>query len=121
MKEKANELKKLQDNAIGIRGIDYSADRVQHTGINNSMASVDEYVDWMRDIQKEYNRLAYHKRKIIHQIKAIEDPLYSQVLYLRYVNYMPWDRIAKRLGKSSSHIYRIHKDALEQFENKFLK
>ncbi|MCD8104480.1 MAG: hypothetical protein LUF35_05655 [Lachnospiraceae bacterium] len=119
LQQKADELKKLQDNAIGIRGIDYSADRVQGTP-SGGMPAVENYVDQEKAIRKQYNQLAYCKRKIIHQIKRLDEPRYSDVLFMRYVQCWKWDKVASRLSITKRQAYRIHDDALAYFEEKYL-
>lgn len=84
------------------------------------MRAVEDLVDRERELEKELKRLQYRKRKVICQIQSLNNPLYSRVLYLRYVKNMHWDTIAKIVGKGERQVYRIHNQALQSFENKFL-
>ena len=72
----------------------------------------------------EYNA---RREKIVRQILDLEDPRYSDILLLRYVDGKRLEDIACIMQKSNGapysyeHILHLHGQALQAFEKKYLK
>lgn len=53
------------------------------------------------------------KEKVVENINNIDNNLYRDILFLRYIQFKKWEDIANMLGYSERHTRRIHKEALE--------
>ena len=53
------------------------------------------------------------------RIGGLDNDLQRNVLLLRYVSWLPFHEIAKRLGYSDQHMYNIHRAALKAFDRKY--
>ena len=58
-------------------------------------------------------RLTYLQREIEHAIAKVPDDKQRTVLELRYLNCLPFSKIAERLHYSPENVYTIHRDALK--------
>lgn len=56
--------------------------------------------------------------KISVQIESVEPLQYREVLAMRYINCLPWDNIARRMGYSKRRLYQLHGNALTVFGQK---
>lgn len=55
--------------------------------------------------------------EIADSIHAVEDPDQAQLLYLRYIDGLPWDEIAKRMNFSEGHVRGwLHSEALRKIK-----
>lgn len=55
--------------------------------------------------------------EIADSIHAVEDPDQAQLLYLRYIDGLPWDEIAKRMKFSEGHVRGwLHSEALRKIK-----
>lgn len=49
-------------------------------------------------------------------IDALENPLWREIMFLRYDSFMSWEEIERETGKSRGWIYEIHALALREIE-----
>lgn len=59
------------------------------------------------------------KNHIIAQIDALEDEMFYQVLFARYIEKKTFEKIAIELNYSLRQISRVHESALAEFEGQF--
>lgn len=81
--------------------------------------SVAKIVDMEKETDKMIDELLELKKKIISQIENIEDTNYYYVLFLRYIKRDTFENIAKKMNYSKQQIWRIHNNALNEFEKQF--
>ena len=77
---------------------------------------INKIIDMQNEINEDIDRLVDLKRDIMHIIKAENNTEYQTLLELRYLCFKSWDSIAKQMGYSIRHIYRLHDEAVEQME-----
>lgn len=65
------------------------------------------------ELVEENIRLTNLQREIEHVIAKVEDDKERRVLELRYLNCLPFFKVAARLHYSLDNIYTIHRKALE--------
>ena len=65
------------------------------------------------------DRFVDKKTHIIAQIDAMEDEVYYQVLFARYIEKKTFEKIAMELNYSLRQISRVHERALAEFEKKY--
>lgn len=70
------------------------------------------------DLEMEITKLAEERKALIAKIDLLENDDLSRLLILRYVQETPWDVIAAEMGFCERHIYRLHKAAVEELDNR---
>lgn len=80
--------------------------------LSEYVAKMDEMTDYM--ISK-YTRLRGIEVDIYLRLDKMEKQDERELLRLRYIDGMTWEKIADRLGFDVRHIHRIHGRALQHF------
>ena len=70
------------------------------------------------DLEIEITKLAEERKALIAKIDLLENDDLSRLLILRYVQETPWDDIAAEMDFCERHIYRLHKAAVEELDNR---
>ena len=70
-------------------------------------------VDLSKEIDADIDELDSIKQRISDVILMVEDPSQSVLLELRYIWFLPWNRVAARMELSESRAMKIHRKALE--------
>ena len=68
----------------------------------------------MDGYEEEHNRLKEKLTAIEEFVSQIHDPLYRQVIRLRYLKGHKWEQIAQKTGYSKVHVHRLHNLALKK-------
>ncbi len=123
IKQKKLELVKIQSILnSGIISINYTSEKVKTS--TSTEASFEKLVDKKNDLENEINveinKFIDKQHTIINQIQTLENPIYVEVLYKKYVEYKPAARIAREIHYSSHHTMKLVQYALLEFEKKFL-
>lgn len=89
---------------------------------NNQMnAHYTVILERIENIEAEICEYIAKESKILDQIRRIGDPVYSGILHRRYYLEKGFDNIASEMGYSYDYTIRLHRKALREFENKYLK
>lgn len=115
--QKIKELESLRAAATRISGANYARDPVSggkkqcagYTGI------VERIVDLEREIEAEIDRFVDERHETINRIQSLDDPIYADILFQRYVEYKSLYEIAREMRYSYSHTRRIFGKALRVF------
>lgn len=119
----------LRTKAEGLRAITYDKDKVQVSPTN----TIEEAVVELTNLEDRYRHLivAYSEAisTRIEQIQSLPDSRHSEVLMLRYIEEEPnapggrmtFDDIAEEMHYSRIQIVRLHGQALQAFEERYLK
>lgn len=70
------------------------------------------------DLEREIEELDLERKTLIAKIDLMENEDLSRLLLLRYVQEAPWDDIAAEMGFCERHIYRLHRAAVEELDNR---
>lgn len=101
---------------IGLQGLRYDSDRVQ-TSAGDPMADTFARLDAMERKQAaKIEELKKAREKIHGQIRRVAEP-YSQLLDLRYIRRLRFEKVADEMGYSADYIRRMHGKALQLFAN----
>ena len=75
------------------------------------------YDTFENHINKNIDRLYKIKNEIMSAIDKVEDYRLHDLLVNRYINFYTWEKIAEDMDYSVVHIYRLHGQALKEFQN----
>lgn len=119
-KTKETELNNLRLDAQSLTSPLWN-DKVQTSKNNKSMINVDKYADMEAEIRNEIQQLLDLKHEIRGKINQLSKPKHRIVLIEYYVNCKTTKEIVYDKGFSKRQTERLHKNALEEFANKFMK
>lgn len=83
---------------------------------NKLQDCVIKIVDLEREIEQQVSEYVAYKRKLIKAIDLHKDEKERLLLRLRYIEYLTWEEISDKMNYSARQIYRLHKQALKNFE-----
>ena len=69
------------------------------------------------DINRDIDSLVDLKAEITRRIRRLSKPEYQTVLELRYLCFLTWDEIILQMRYARRHVFRLHKEALEELES----
>lgn len=75
-----------------------------------------EVADLEREIDRAVCRYARQIRKTTRLIEQLDNPDHIRLLVMRYIEYAPFEQIAREMGRSVQGIFYMHGRALEAFE-----
>lgn len=81
--------------------------------LENTMAHID---DLTRQLSDQRDRLVTLRREIGMAIDSVPDARLRELLRLRYIDGMTWERIAVKLDKTYQWVCKLHGDALSQIK-----
>lgn len=114
--QKIDQLNDLKLRSTSTGGFDYS-ERVQTSPSGDSLCrAVTDYVALEDEINADIDHFVDFKNKIINQIQTMTDVDGMKILYMRYVQYYTFEKIAVEMNYCIRQVYRIHGSALQDFE-----
>lgn len=117
IEQKLKEYEDLKKRCSILNGMDYSSVRVQTSPDGQGFTrAIDKLVDLEREINADIDLFYADKHQKIGEIQSVGKPEYIDVLYRRYVEYKPLERIAADMGYSYNWCCSIHGRALKEFE-----
>ena len=120
--QKQIEYETLKGSRTYIGGMDYSAERVQTSPDGSGFTRLsDRIADMQREINDEIDHWHDMRHKRIGQIQQLSKVEYVDILFRKYVQYQSLETIAGDLHKSYYWTCHLHGEALQEFEEKFLK
>ena len=117
IRNKFGEIARYKDLVTSV-SVSTEGERVQSSG---SKDKIGEFASRIVDMQNEIEALANKRDTIISQIEAMDSPNHYQVLYSKYVDGKNLYEVKNIIECSKTQIYRIHEQALEEFEKKYGK
>lgn len=118
IEQRQEELNRLRE-LIGSHAIDYG-ERVQTSPSADEIPNgVIRRAELEADISRKIERFLQLKHKIINEIQSLDNAVYVNILYKRYVEYKSLDEIAVEMNYSYIHIKRLHGYALLEFKKRF--
>lgn len=83
------------------------------TDLSSYAATLDEMIE---ELKQERLKRAKLRRKIVRDIRALENEDEQKVLRLRYIKRMKWEEIATEMGYTYRRALQIHGKALRNFK-----
>ena len=120
------ELKQLEEMAHSLHSSNCEQDKVQ-TSVNadkigDSIVKIEEAKERLSDTINEYLQI---KEKITHQIESLDNELYYEILFYRYIvlkdnkQRYSFEEISIKINNSYRNTTRLRRKALTEFERKF--
>ena len=81
--------------------------------LENTMEHID---DLTRQLSDQRDRLVTVRRELGLAIDSVPDARLQELLRLRYIEGMTWERIAVKLDKTYQWVCKLHGDALSQIK-----
>lgn len=108
---KLRQLNELRFTMEGIKGIDYSRDKIQTAPTSSVENTIIKIVDYEQAINQDIDKLIDMKDKARKEINKVKGQC-GTVLEMRYLECMRWEEIAYRLHYSIRRIYQLHGEGL---------
>lgn len=118
--QRISELNQMRLRLSFISGIDYSKDRIQvmHESGNKQ---IEELVDCEREILEMIKTETEKKHKVIGEIQRLDNPIYADILFRRYVECRSFERISGDMGYAYNYVCNMHGKALEAFQEQIME
>ena len=91
----------------------YNPNRPTSAPFEKCLEKVDELE---REITADIDRLADLKFEASEKISMLKDEQCQDVLRYKYIELMDWPNVIYNIGKSRSHVYRLHSKALSELD-----
>lgn len=78
--------------------------------------TVIDIVEEEEKIRRKVSRLQAMLIEVIQTIAKLENPDHRKLLKCRYLEGMIWENVAESVGLSKSHVYLLHREALNEME-----
>lgn len=119
IKNKMSELAQYKDLVYGLSAIT-NEERVQTSpDFDKIGGKVAKIVDMEKKIDSLIDEYVDKKNLIISQIDSVDNEIFYEILFARYIEKKTFERIATDLSYSFRNTTRIHGKALKEFEKKF--
>lgn len=110
----------LKKDIYSLRAIDYSKTRVSGSHASDSIADLIAVLDEQKkELTKEWASYIKLRAEATRYISLVSNQDYRLMLMMRYVNNKSWYAISKCIGYERAQTNRIHRKALDSFEEKF--
>lgn len=120
------ELKQLEEIAYSLHSANCEQDKVQTSvkadKIGDSIVKIEEAKERLSITINEYLQI---KEKITHQIESLDNELYYEILFYRYIalkdnkQRYSFEEISIKINNSYRNTTRLRRKALIEFERKF--
>ena len=116
---KFEELYRLQTLACRVT-VATDGERVKSTPDPDRMAdAVEKIIKCEDELNALIKRTVNQRSQIIKMIDALDNPNSHKILTLRYVQELTDKEIASKMNIAPSHVYKVQKTALIEFEEKY--
>lgn len=116
---KFEELYRLQTLACRVT-VATDGERVKSTPDPDRMAdAVEKIIKCEEELNALIKRTVNQRSQIIKMIDALDNPNSHKILTLRYVQELTDKEIASKMNIAPSHVYKVQKTALIEFEEKY--
>ena len=83
--------------------------------LENKVCRLIFFENELKEMEQKYEG---RKKIVLEKLDKIENPLYKDILFLRYICFEKWEDIADILGYSRRSIFYKHKEAIKKFTRK---
>ena len=113
--QRIEEFNEMRARISILTGIDYSKDRIQVTPTAGNK-QIEDMVDFEKKLYALIKKERDLKHKIIGQIQELENPIYVDLLFRRYIEFNSFEKIACDMGYAYNYVCTLHGEALKEFD-----
>ena len=114
---KISELSMLKSKSTSLQAVVINDDKVQTSPVLDRLGNdVSEILELEEEIRQEIKRYNELKHKIINEIHSLNNRLYIEILYKRYVEFKSLEEIAVEMNYSYDRVRHLHGYALIEFD-----
>jgi len=117
--QRIEELTEMRARVSILTGIDYSKDRIQVTPTSGNK-QIEDMVDFENKLYDLIQKERDLKHKVIGQIQELDNAVYVDILFRRYVECHSFERIACDMGYAYNYVCTLHGEALKEFDKQVL-
>lgn len=85
-------------------------------GEDSLQRAVEKMLELRDELAEELRRQLAIRREIEEAIRVVEDERLQELLRLRYIEGLTWERVAERMGYSYMQINRLHKKGVSELK-----
>ena len=120
IEQKKQQLKELSEKMLSVSAIN-AGEKVSGGGMFDFSENVLRKIELENEINADIVRFERLKNDIVDQIQSMDNAVYINLLYKRYVECKRLEVIAVEMNYSYAYIRELHGWALKEFNNKFIK
>ena len=114
---KISELSMLKSKSTSLQAVVINDDKVQTSPALDRLGDdISDILELEEEIHKEIKRYNDLKHKIINEIHSLNNRLYIEILYKRYVEFKSLEEIAVEMNYSYDRVRHLHGYALIEFD-----
>lgn len=110
-------VEKLRENTIAVKGVELQEKIKTHSVssmLENKVCRLIFFENELKEMEQKYEG---RKKIVLEKLDKIENSLYKDILFLRYICFEKWEDIADTLGYSIDHTFTLHRKAKKILEN----
>ena len=105
------ELKKANLEATSLAS-QKNGEKVQTSKMNNADYAILKCIEYSEQITEKLGELYATKIEISETISNVDNGKLRTILRMRYLSFMSWDEIAKKIGYTERNVHYLHEKAL---------
>lgn len=117
--QRLRQKEELKEIMYSIPAVNTENERVSG-GVKRNYNKVDKYTDMEREIDKIIDQFVDLKHKIVGEIQLLNNPLFMDILYKRYVEFKGLELISVEMCYNYNYIRHMHGIALKKFDETIL-
>lgn len=117
--QRLRQKEELKEIMYSIPAVNTENERVSG-GVKRNYNKVDKYTDMEREIDKIIDQFVDLKHKIVGEIQLLNNPLFMDILYKRYVEFKGLELISVELCYNYNYIRHMLGIALKKFDETIL-
>ena len=121
IKSNREEIERLEEVKVALKGIDYSKERVQTSRSSYDpqyTRIVEKIHELEEDIKNEIESMLEVGKSARKNILALKNKEERLVCKYRYIMFLTWEQIAEKMHMSVRNVHRIHGRALQNIKVK---
>lgn len=117
IEQKQERIKEIRERVSTVQAVRFDLEKVQGSRQTDRIGeAVAKIVDLETELENDVMNILCYRHEIINQIHKLDNPLYMQLLFKRYIEGKDFKTIARETKFAYDYIKAIHKPALKAFE-----
>lgn len=119
VRQKLEEIAMLEEQATCIPALNIKPDIIQTSPDGEGFTKlIDKAAQLRAELEKDIDRLNNERRIRVDQIQQLDNPLFVEILFRRYVLFESLEDVAAHCHLSYDRVRHYHGDALQKFSQK---